>query len=202
MASFSTENIYPECIIKDNIDANGETLGCTIGINKIILDKEVIESLMQGHKLNLICIFHELTHIQQNIQIHQGRTTETILKIIKDNILDDYQRGTIIKNMKTDNLISYYDINYAIESSEIDAKLNSILLTKKFFIDNGIDYTMEEKELDARYEEALKQKNRKRNLSMISTFNSYFLSLDDAFDVIVENHPQWLLKYPQLNQEY
>jgi len=44
---------------------------------------------------------------------------------------------------KVDDNISYYKINYENDSREIDANLNSIVLTKQFLVENNISYSIE-----------------------------------------------------------
>ena len=190
----------PKCLVKEKLSA----CGITIGTDHIIFNKKVIKNLMNGEKLHLITIFHELTHIQQNIQIESGIATPNIMRYIKDLLLDEYQK---IENKEfnyksTEQLLSYYKVNYKNESTEIDANLNAILLTIQFFLENNIDYTKEEKNLDTYFDKLIKRKYQKRNLTYCITFNSYYLTLDEAFDIAIKYHPEWLERYPQLKVEY
>ena len=130
------KNYTPSCLVEENLSVDG----ITDGTDKIMFKKNVIKLLMGGEKLCLIAIFHELSHIQQNIQIKNGISTPNIIRYIKDILLDEYQDEENEKFFISpiDKIFSYYKVNYKNESSEIDANLNAILLTIHFFIENNI----------------------------------------------------------------
>lgn len=194
------EYYMPSCLVEENLSVDG----ITIGTDKIIFKKNLIKLLMSGEKLCLIVIFHELSHIQQNIQIKNGISTPNIIRYIKDILLDEYQDEENKKFLISpiDEIFSFYKVNYKNESSEIDANLNAILLTIQFFIENNIDCTKEEENLLNYFDKLIERKSQKRNLTHCITFNSYYLSLDEAFDVAIKYHPEWLERYPQLKTEY
>ncbi len=193
-------NYFPICSVQENLPY----IGLAKGNDKIIFNKEVIKELMNGNKLFLIFLFHELSHIQQNIQIETGVATPNIICYIKDTLLNKYQQ---IENKQfygyvENKTYSYYTINYENHSKEIDAELNAILLTIEFFQENNIDLPNETKYLKDYFDALVKRKNKKRNLTYCGTFNSYYLTLDEAFDVAIKYHPEWLEEYPQLKVEY
>ena len=43
---------------------------------------------------------------------------------------------------------------------------------------------------------------KKRYVGGCCSFNDYYLSLDEAFDVAIKHHPEWLDEYPQLSAQY
>ena len=196
------KNIYytPLCLVKENLSVDG----MAIGTDEIIINKKIIESLMNGGKLSLIVLFHELAHIQQNIQIKKGVSTPNIIRYIKDKLLDEYQdkENKEFGIYSYNKIFNFYEINYENESSEIDANLNAILLTEQFFMKNNIDYTEDNDTLNIYFEKMIKRKNRKRNLTYCCNFNSYYLTLDEAFDVAIKYNSEWLERYPQLKVEY
>lgn len=202
MATLCDDFYYiPSCLVKENISADGST----IKDDTIILNKNTVKSLMNGKKLYLFVIFHELSHVQQLIEIRKGISTPDIIRYIKDILLNEYQEKENIKfgMFKDEKIPSYYKINYINDSMEIDANLNGIVLTKQFLSENNINYSKEEfytKHFDEL--ELMKRKTNKRNLTYCYTFNSYYLTLDEAFDVVIKYHPEWLERYPQLQDEY
>ena len=56
------------CEIVSSASYGGETIGCEL----IKINKKVIIDLMNGDKTKLIVIFHELSHVVQNIYIKNG----------------------------------------------------------------------------------------------------------------------------------
>ncbi|MBQ8682034.1 MAG: hypothetical protein IJ509_03905 [Bacilli bacterium] len=201
MSTLCKETSYsPNVKVEEKISADG----ITVETDKIIFNKKLIKSLMSGQKLALIAIFHELSHIEQNIQIKNGISTPNIIRYIKDILLNEYQdkENRQFSMCARDTNFSYYKVNYKNESSEIDANLDAILLTIQFFLENNIDYTREETYLMNYFDELIERKSQKRNLTHCITFNSYYLTLDEAFDVAIKYHPEWLERYPQLKVEY
>ena len=190
----------PTCMVSETLKADGVTRGT----DKIIFKKDIIKSLKKGKKLYLIVIFHELSHIHQNIQIKNEISTPNILRYIKDILLNEYQNEKNKKYHMPDiyNIFNFYMINYKNESSEIDANLNAILLTINFFLKNNIDYEDEKKYLNNYFEKLIKRKFKKRNLTYGPIFNSYHLTLEEAFDCAIKEHSEWLERYKQLNVEY
>ncbi|MDD6879538.1 MAG: hypothetical protein PUD59_04860 [bacterium] len=88
---------------------------------------------------------------------------------------------------------SYYKLNYLHESSEIDAKLNSILLFFKFCEKYKIELSEEdEHKTEIVFSELESKKTLKRYVGGNIIFNSYYLSLDEEFDFTIKEHPEWL----------
>ncbi len=162
----------------------------------IKFDRQVILGLYEGKKLDdLETIFHETTHILQNIYIATGVFSAALLKQIKDKIIREYCIG------KTDEY-SYYDENYYIISSEVDARLNSILQTKRFLGMMGYSY-LDENLIEKRIEEEIKlYKLDLRKIDEDKLGVEQTALIDEIFDKIVEDKPELLEKYPQLKVEY
>jgi len=190
------DNCIPRCLIKENL----HWAGTASSTNLICINKKIIQELMNGKKDNLFVIFHELTHIEQFVKIKNGISTEEVIKYIKDILLDDYQKKENSRIICIDNMKSYFNLNYDIESSELDAYLNSIILTTEFLLNNNID--VDDEKIVKILIKILSKMDSDRYVGDIITFNSYYLSLEDAFDIAIKHHPEWIEMYPQLKTEY
>lgn len=176
--------------------------GKCIGTEKIIINEDIVKKIYNGAIGYLLVIFHEISHLEQNIQIEEGKISKNIINYIKDFLLKNYQSEQNEYFGISDNL-SYYKLNYSCESSEIDANLNSILLFAKFCLKNEIEIEEKEKQkLEVTFIELEQKKKQVRYVGANIIFNSYYLSLEEAFDLAIKNHPEWLEEFSQLNIEY
>jgi len=176
--------------------------GICYGVEKIIINEREVRKIYNGNISSLLTIFHEISHLQQNIQIEEGIVSKNIINYIKDNLLRYYQDEQNKKFGISKNS-SYYILNYKYESSEIDANLNSILLFLRFCSKNEIELPKQiEKILETEFSKLEVKKNFKRYVGENIIFNSYYLSLDESFDLAINDHPEWLEFFPQLNTEY
>lgn len=176
--------------------------GRCIGVEKIIINEDIIKKIYNGAIGSLLIIFHEISHLEQHIQIVEGKISKNIINYIKDILLKHYQCEQNECFGISDNL-SYYELNYSCESSEIDADLNSILLFVKFCLKNEIEIGEKaQQKLEVTFIELEQKKKQARYVGDNIIFNSYYLSLEEAFDFAIKDHPEWLEAFPQLNIEY
>lgn len=180
-----------------NITNSSKDMGTAETVYEIEIDENVFKKIYSGNRLYLLVIFHELVHIKQNYLIKNEIIDKNLLDIIKEDLLDYY--FMINNNSKT-----YYDINYDLDSSEVQANLEAIDLFYKYFDENNIKLNLFELyilcDLTKEFKRKLKNKKRKfisSKLKIYKTMNLYKL-----FDYIIKKNPEWLDWYPQLKLEY
>ncbi len=189
---------FPSCKIIKSLDSDGEAQY----IDTILLKRDTIINLFRGDKINLLIIFHELSHIEYNIQILRGYSTLNIINQIKDFLLNSYQKEQNSKYYY-DDPFDYYKYNYRVVSQEVDANLNAIALTTNFMKINNINDSDIFHELSKKYEEFSRRKKiMNRFVGGNVLFNNIYLSLDEAFSSAIKDNPFWLEVFPQLKVEY
>ena len=176
--------------------------GLAKGLDYVCYNKKIIKDLMNGDKLSLLVIYHELSHIEHNIQFFKDIAWPNIIRQTKETMLDIYERKNHLKILEEDN--SYFKkLNYDDLSIEVDADLNAIVLLLIFFKTNDIDYTDTISDLEKLYMQlTAKEKNLRRYVASNPVYNSYYLSIDEAFDSAISSNPNWLKEIPILNVEY
>lgn len=193
-----------ECVVLEElINKNGELLGGrAIGTFKIQYSKSIIMDLFKGNRINLITLFHELAHIRQNVLIESGVGYFNVISYIKDSLLNYYQELENDRFLGKSYRNSYYKNNYSNYSKEIDADIEAVYNMIMFCSENGIDISDIIETLENYVDDLKTRKDMARYVGGCITFNSYYLSLEKAFDIAVREHAEWLLWYPQLLDEY
>ena len=130
--------LYKKYNCKFMIAGDISSAGICYGTGKIIINEEEVRKIYNGNISPLLTIFHEISHLQQNIQIEEGVVSKNIINYIKDKFLKFYQNEQNKKFGMPSNF-SYYILNYEYESCEVDASLNSILLFFNFCLINEIE---------------------------------------------------------------
>lgn len=182
--------------------------------NLLVINEHKIKDIYFGDIEKLIVLLHELNHFKVKYDILLGKINEDIARIIKERLIreassDSFDEKGSIKI--ADNLLNddYYNDNYYTYSEEIYVQIEAIkdfsliigALAKNSedqnalisFIQNG--YKDEINELTKRYN------NHKRDFQWSFYFNSYYLNFEEAFDLLILDHKEWL-KYPGIAIEY
>ena len=158
----------------------------------VILDEEVSRGFYEyGNDRAFMIIFHELRHVLQNIAIKIGLFTSDFLMMIKDSLIREYE----LKQFDTDN---YYNDNYDDISLEIDAQRYSLINLIKFL--GSFGYKIPDDiliELEKEFIHDIKEERK-----IIIDGKEEYKSMEDIFDFIVIEHPEYLDLYPQLRIEY
>lgn len=187
-----------EFIVSTKMSAAGRC----IGTEEIKINEYVVDNIYKGNLFYLTIIFHEISHLDQNIKIGEGHYDENVLNYIKDQLLDIYQHEQNGK-FYIFKPLSYYEKNYKCFSKEIEADLNSILLFLNFSLENKINLSDETiNMIETLAYQTKSNQTKKRYVGGNVIFNSYYLPLNEAFDFAIKDHPEWLEIYPQLKEEY
>ncbi len=179
---------FPKVYISE-LDGAG---GNTFSYEYISFDKKSIENLYKGNFETLSIYFHELRHIEQEIEIYLKNFSSDIIDMIKDKVIKDYE-------FKKYGTKRYYEINYFNISFEVDAHHNGIDMTKALLHKYQFDYLVP-------FAEVLRNAwpvNSNRLERMVEE-NGVMVTktLDEVFDGVIADNPHYLEKYPQLAIEY
>ena len=183
-----------------NTTNNTKNFGTAEKLNEIEIDEIIFKNIYSGKRLYLLVIFHELVHIKQNSLIKNGIFDKNLFDIIKEDLLDYY--FTInSKNLKSK---SYFDINYNLDSSEVQASLEAIDLFYTYLDENNINPNLFELyilcDLTKDLKKRLKNKKRKFLCSKLKFYRT--INLYKLFDYTIKKNPEWLEWYPCLQIEY
>lgn len=188
------EIFNPRCEIT-KLDEN--TRGCCEcnNINNIVvaIDEEVIKIFYETGKVDtLITMYHEMQHVIQHINIKIGVFTENLLIQIKENLINEYEQ-------KKYNTETYYNNNYENISYEADARYRAVTYIINLLSKFNLKLSESKlNDLDKNYIGTPDLKNRK----IIVNGEEKLSAVDEIFETIVRDNPEWLELYPQLKIEY
>lgn len=186
--------------------------------NKLYINKKIIRNLYDGDLEKFISILHELNHFKVKYDILSGVINLDICRIVKENLLRDEDIDPFneigsyksLKDKKNNINDFYYQRNYNNFSEEVYvnmcAKQDFITLIKILFINynRGTDNNLSlinDIYIKLIEDDLIKYNDYNRDFSLSLSFNSNHLNFDDAFDISIKYHSQWL-KYPQIGIEY
>lgn len=190
-------------IITDDLPVN--VLGRCRGIKWIKIKKDVVSNIYHGDKMAMITIFHELKHFRDNYNILNDIYDDETIRILKERLINwannEFEREILDKDVSFN---CYYKANYDVESSEVLAEKYSYLDMIKYFEFIGVELSDNELDninnkihmLDKKYNKKL------RNLTNCLMYNSFYLTVDEVFDVAISDNPLWLEEFPCLKKEY
>lgn len=182
----------PVCAIYDFKISNHEnsegmvSKGFITRINNKIT-KEIYE---HNYILNFIAIFHELIHIQQEIEEKLGYFTEDILLFIKNDIL---------RRLSSKEGFDYYEANYQFITSEKDAEIKGSMCAINF-LEQVIGIKLKN-DIIINLEKNIKLQLEEKSNLLRKTKNGE-QDINSLFDYYIKNYPEFLDKYPQLTIEY
>lgn len=194
-------NYEPRCIIRglnheeDNDDKY--TLGSVFSYTTVYLDEQVIKDIYNGNVSLFQTIFHEMYHIFDEIDKLTSMFSNDILNHIKESIIKELEERNVNGKIHKSN---YYKNNYSLISFEKDAEINGYIYLFRYLGALSLDVSKDTfKEIDEKinHELSLKQEQL-RNVD----FSSSALLVDEVFEYYVKEHPEYLMKYPQLTVEY
>lgn len=187
-----TERYNPVCAIYDFKKSNNENSDGMIEKDFIIrINNQITKDMYENNSvLNFIAIFHELIHIQQEIDKKMGYFTEDILLFIKDDIL---------RRLSSKEGFDYYWENYQFITSEKDAEIKGCMCAINF-LEQAIGIRLKDEIVADLEKNTNVQLEEKSNL-LRKTKNGE-QDINSLFDYYIKNHPEFLEKYPQLTIEY
>ena len=184
------KNYNPRCTI---FNLNEEISGGAIENISVLIDEEDFKNFYYNGNINiLITMYHEVQHIIQNTNIKLGIFNEDLLLQLKEQIIRKYE----FKTYKTN---TYYENNYNNISYEVDARIKSVQ-----YVINFLSYF--NLSLNDSYLEYLKNTYIGNydlvNRTVIINGEKTQSTINDVFDKIIINMPEYLELYPQLKLEY
>lgn len=182
------KNYLPFVEFVPELFADGiEAAGATFGIKKITITNDVIKNLYDGSTNSLIVIFHEVSHVKENMDIFLSDITTLEYRVVKDQILKYYYGA---KN------VEYYRNNYDTVSSEIYARTHEKILMLKYLQFLGLETLNYDQMIG---EVITDSKKYKDDMRMINIENdSKQCELDLLFEQIIFENPEYLDEYPVL----
>lgn len=179
----------------------------------LVINEEVIRNIYDGDIEEFMAILHELNHFKVQCDIKSGKINEDIVRIIKEKLIrksarDPFGEIDSIKSKKTGYEYvndDYYCDNYDVYSEEIyvnlQAKKDLLFIIKSLTKDTSIQQKITKVFEDGYKDEIERYNNHERDFTNSLIFNSFYLSYEEAFDLLVTDNPDWL-SYSQLNIEY
>ena len=67
------------------VSAEISAFGRCIGTSEIIINECVVDNIYKGNLFYLTVIFHEISHLEQNIKMGEGYYDENVISYIKTN---------------------------------------------------------------------------------------------------------------------
>lgn len=193
-------NYHPQCMIKhmrEEQDVNGSAfMWYTVNF-----DYDMLSEFYEGNILNFQAFFHEIDHIQDAINIYSGAFSMDIVKHIQEKVIRqiEVKQAFLEKRQPT-----YYDKNYGLISYEKDAQIHGFIAFKRYLdmLEIGISQELNETiQNEINYE--IKQKeNLLRTIDGTEFTKQNSLTVDEIFEYMVEDHPEYLNKYSQLRIGY
>lgn len=164
---------------------------------KIRLDEDGVKDIFLGD-LIMFTPYHELTHFKYNVDIASGKVYGNLVRYLKELLIR--RDGMTYINGYDD---FYYFLNYDCISIETLANMEGIYNLAKILDMMEIDLTKADQLtliLLLKHNVSLYNKHL-RDLTLNLKSNLFYQNFEDFFDLIVEDHPEWL-DYKQLQIEY
>ena len=212
--------IEDKCMVhikKLPIEMKGLFLGNKKCDNLLIINEYVIKELYDGDLEQFIALFHELNHFKVKYDIRLSETNEDIVRIIKERLIressqdpfDEIDSSKWIKKGYMYVNDNYYRDNYELYSEEVYVGLRAQedflfmlkTLTKNTNIQTEIVKYFQHEHQNSFDRNIKKYNNHERDFTANLKFNNFFLSYEEAFDLLIKDNPEWL-KYPQISIEY
>lgn len=187
------------------------------GNNFLVINECVIKELYDGDIEQFIVIFHELNHFKVKYDIRISEINDDIVRIIKEKLIressqDPFNEIGSIKSIKKGYMYvndDYYRSNYELYSEEVYANIKAqedyLFMLKSLTKNPNIQadiINFFQSEYKGTFEKNKKHyDNHQRDFRANFNFNSYFLSYEEAFDLLIKDNPNWL-QYPQIAIEY
>lgn len=185
--------------------------------NFLVINECVIKELYDGDIEQFIAIFHELNHFKVKYDISLSEINDDIVRIVKEKLIRESSRDPFneigsIKSIKKGYIYvndDYYGDNYKLYSGEVYANIKAqedYLFMLKSITNNPDIQADIINFFQSEYKGTLEKNkkyydNHQRDFRSNFKFNSFFLSYEEAFDLLIKNNPDWL-QYPQIAIEY
>lgn len=185
-------NCNPVCFIYDFKETSNEnSTGLAYKHFFVKINEKIVKDIYNESSIfSFIIIFHELMHIQQEIEIKSNYFNEDILFFIKDDIL---------RKLSAKEGFDYYSENYQVITSEKDAEIKGIMCTINF-LEQTLGLKLKEDvlvDLEKYINSELQSKSN--TIRQVKDVNQ---DINSLFDYYIRSNPQFLETYPQLNIEY
>lgn len=181
------KNYHP----KAYVEKLEEEYGNAFSFYNVTFNKECIEDLYNGLVYTLSTYFHELCHIKQAIEFHLGLFRNNIVDMIKDTVIFYYE-------LKKYGTKKYYKINYYNISFEVEAHNQGIDSAIEFLNKHGLNCY--DSLFDVLRNSWPTSNNKERTIEEDGVMVTK--TLDEVFDKIIVDCPEFLEKYPQLTIQY
>lgn len=186
--------------------------------NTVTISDMVIKNMYDGYLDDFEVLFHELNHFKIKYEILDGVINEDICRIVKEMLIrrdsmDPFNEIGSRKSLKGKRIYIddfYYDDNYMNYSEEVIARIsasNDLISFMRILVIFGkinnseVDKVLDKMLEDLVREDKIRYNNHIRDFNSSLSFNSNYLSFDEAFDILVKYNPKWL-EYPQISVEY
>ena len=173
----------PTCEIKEM-----KNLGGARNTSNIYLSSDTVKNIYQGNLHNLQTIFHELTHIKQNINIALDVASSRTIRYIKETIIDAVCQ---------EQNIDFYHLEYQKLSMEIDANLEGWIYLRRYLEYLGVIEKKEKVSIEEIIGELEKKANYKINVADYDFLKQEELDFEELFLICLNKKPEYFdLYYP------
>ena len=189
------------CFCHNKLDSNGTF---TPKFNIIFIHEDIIEKMYKKRDFTALSVlFHELNHFKFKYDVKLGFFDESLVRIIKEDLISEspLQPAFLKRDISEKN--TYYKDNYDLYSEEKLADLYAIENLLLFMKKTNMTITETQKlQINVLIKNITRQyRNYLRDVHNNINFNSYVIDFEEAFDILIKDHPSWL-QYPQLQIEY
>ena len=178
----------PTCEIKEMTN-----LGGARNTSYIYISSDTVKKIYQGNLHNLQTIFHELTHIKQNINIALGVIDSRTIRYIKE---------TVINAICQEQNIDFYHLEYQKLSMEIDANLEGWIYLRRYLEYLGVIEKKETVSIEEIIVELEKKTNYKVNVANYNFLEREELDFEELFLICINKKPEYFDLYPPLKLLY
>ncbi len=178
----------PTCEIKEM-----KNLGGARNTSNIYLSSDTVKNIYQGNLHNLQTIFHELTHIKQNINIALGVIDSRTIRYIKE---------TVINAICQEQNIDFYHLEYQKLSMEIDANLEGWVYLRRYLEYLGVMEKTKETSIEEIMHELERKTNYKVNVADYDFLEQEELDFEELFLICINKKPEYFDLYPPLKLLY
>lgn len=178
----------PTCEIKEM-----KNLGGSRNTSNIYLSSDTVKNIYQGNLHNLQTIFHELTHIKQNINIALDIVGSRTIRYIKE---------TVINAICQEQNVDFYLLEYQKLSMEIDANLEGWIYLRRYLEYLGVIEKKETVSIEEIIVELEKKTNYKVNVANYNFLEREELDFEELFLICLNKKPEYFDLYSPLKLLY
>lgn len=178
----------PTCEIKEMTN-----LGGARNTSYIYISSDTVKKIYQGNLHNFQTIFHELTHIKQNINIALDVASSRTIRYIKETIIDAVCQ---------EQNIDFYHLEYQKLSMEIDANLEGWIYLRRYLEYLGVIEKKEKVSIEEIIVELEKKANYKVNVADYDFLEQEELDFEELFLICLNKKPEYFDLYSPIKLLY